>query len=146
MGDNISLTAFPQSIRPPAVATSTVTTSAVDVSGYRGSAFVVHCGASADTLSGSVYWTAKLQSSATELGTYADVADADVQIASTNAFGLVNDPAEDDELYWIGYNGTDAWVKVVITATGTHTNGTPISVFVLFGLPDLGGSTAKVNP
>lgn len=130
----------------PINATATATSSACDVSGYEGAAFCVAYGISADTLTGSLYWTAKLQSCATENGSYADVATADIQIAATNSFGLIDDMAEDNAMYWIGYNGTNQWVKVVVTATGSHTLGTPITIIALLGMPRSVSEEGAVNP
>jgi hypothetical protein len=130
----------------PAVKTGTVTSDACDTEGYQGASFHVIYGDSGDTLSASVYWTAKLQSCATEGGTYADVGTDGILIASANSFGLINAPTEDQKLYHIGYNGTDRWVKVVVTATGTHTNGTIITIIADLGMPRTQTLDGAVNP
>ena len=135
-----------QSLTVPATKTDTVTSSVCDVSGYTGAAFYIHYGASGDTLSGTVYWTGKLQECATEDGTFTDVAASDVSGASTNAFGLVNASGEDSAVYGLKYIGTLDYVKVVVTATGTHTNGTPIGVFAGLGMPRAKASDQEVNP
>jgi len=124
---------------------TTVSSSAVDTQGIRGCQFLVYYGNSADTLGANVKLEAKLQSSATEGGTYADVADADVHGSTTNAFALADAPTEDSELYALCYNGTTRWVKILLTLTGAHTNGTPLCMFAIKKKPFTGGDTA-VNP
>jgi len=121
----------------PAVAKSTVTSSVFDATDALGVKFSVNFGESGDTLSGSVYWNCKIQSSATSDGSFTDL-EADDYIVSpsetaSTTFGLVNSAADDDDLYSIGVNdnSTDRYFKVVVTATGTHTNGTPIAVTVV---------------
>lgn len=136
----------PKELYKPTVSTATVTSSAINVNGYPSAMFCVYYGDSADTLSATVYWTGKIQSCATESGTYADVGATEVLIATTNLFGLINAPTEDQKIYVIGYNGTDDWVKVVVTPTGTHTNGTPIGVFAILGMPRSVVTDVAVNP
>lgn len=144
--ENMEDRVYPKLLTAPANATATVTSAACDTEGYEGAAFAVIYGNSGDTLSASVYWTAKLQSCATEGGTYADVGSADVLIGTANSFGLINAPTEDQELYWLGYNGSDRYVKTVVTPTGTHTNGTIISIVALLGMPRTQSDDGKVNP
>ena len=135
-----------KSLTAPAVATATVTSSAIEVTGYTGTNFYVFYGNSADTLSDTVYWTASLKECATESGTYTAVAADDVSGPSTNAFGLVNAPTEDQQIYGIGYTGSLDFVKVVVTATGTHTTGTPIGIFCALGLPRSQTTDQDYNP
>jgi len=130
----------------PVNSTATVTSSAVDVSGYTGSKFHVYYGDSADTLAADLCWTAKLTECATESGTYTDVAVGDVIGADANSFGLVNAPTEDQKIYSLGYQGTCDFVKVVVTATGTHSSGTPIAIFCELGLPRSQTTDYDVNP
>jgi len=129
-----------------AVKTATVTSDVCDTEGYQGASFHVIYGDSGDTLSSTLYWTAKLQSCATEGGTYADVGTDGILIASSNSFGLINAPTEDQGIYHIGYDGTDRYVKVVVTATGTHTNGTIITIIAELGMPRMMSEDGKVNP
>ncbi|MGE0754582.1 MAG: hypothetical protein AB7L92_05420 [Alphaproteobacteria bacterium] len=114
----------------PVVATSTQTSSAIDLQGYNSANIVFAVGQSGDTLSGGVYWTLKLQESDTDSG-YTDVAASD--ISSGAATVVVDDPAEDDAAYSLGYIGTKRYVKAVVTPTGSHSNGTPIGVIALRG-------------
>ena len=135
-----------QQLTDPATATDTVTSAACDTEGYPGIMLIVSYGASGDTLSDSVYWSAKLTSCATEGGTYADVDDGDVLGASTNAFGIVNATTEDDAAYGLCYNGSDRYVKVEVTAEGTHAYGTVIGVYAVKRLPRTVTDEFKVNP
>jgi hypothetical protein len=116
----------------PANATATVTSGETDLAGYEGLTCQVSYGESADTLSGSLYWTAKLQESDTSGASFTDVAAADVvtnEATAANSFGLVNAAAEDDASYYLGYKGNKRYVRVVVTATGSHSSGTPIAIF-----------------
>ena len=133
----------------PATKTADVTSDAVDVSGYAGALFNIFYGNSGDTLSGTTKWDCKLQSCSTESGTYTDVADADVESnlsSQDNSFGLCDAPADDSQIYSLSYKGDHNWVKVVCTATGTHTYGTPLCIFVTLELPLSKTSEAKVDP
>lgn len=144
--ENIADRIYPKLLSVTSTETAAVTSSACDVEGYEGAAFPVIYGDSLDTLSSTVYWTAKLTECATESGTYTDVGTADVQIGSTNSFGLINAPTEDSEIYWLGYNGSKRYVKVVVTPTGIHTYGTPITIIALLGMPRSQSEDGRVNP
>ena len=122
-----------EQILDPAVATATVTSSACDLQNYESADFSVSFGESGDTLSGTVKWDCKLTECDTEGGSYTDVAAADIIGASSNAFGLVDAAADDDEIYTLGYKGTKQFIKVVVTGTGTHTNGTIIGIYASKG-------------
>ena len=128
---------------------TTKTSSACDMRGYDGGLFVIYYGASLDTLAAGVAMEAKLTECATEDGAYTDVADADVVSDiddQDNAFGLINITGEDSNLYGLSYIGDENFVKVVITLTGAHTNGTPLCVFACKKLPRLMTSELKVDP
>lgn len=135
-----------KSLSIPATATATVTSDACDVSGYQGVILNVYYGDSADTLASDLCWTAKLKECATESGTYTDVSDDDVLGADTNSFGLVNAPTEDSAIYSLGYNGTKDYVKVEVTATGSHSSGTPIAVWADLGMPRSQTTDYSANP
>lgn len=114
----------------PAVATTTKTSSAIDLQGYGSALVVFSIGATGDTLSGSVYWTLKLQHSDDD-SSYADVAVADLN--NTAATVVIDASTEDETSHGFGYVGTKRYLKAVATPTGTHTNGTPIGVVALRG-------------
>lgn len=123
-----------KSLTAPVNSTSTVTSTAQDVSGYTGSAFYIHYGDSADTLAADLYWEGKLKESATSGGAFTDVSSDDVS-TDTNSFGLVNAPTEDEQIFSVRYLGSQKFVKVEVTATGTHSSGTPIGITCALGLP-----------
>lgn len=92
---------------------------------------IVNVGQSADTLSGSLYWTFKVQESDDD-NDYTDAADADVIARNGNTEQAGNEvvidaPAEDEVALSFGYIGNKLYSRVVATATGTHTNGTPLA-------------------
>lgn len=106
---------------------------AVDLAGYETALIVVQCGISADTLSGSVLHTFKLQESNTTTdGDFTDVAAADME--GTNGT-VIDDAAEDPATIVWGYKGSKRYIRVFDDTTGTHTNGTPISAVVVRGRP-----------
>jgi hypothetical protein len=145
--EDISERVFPKLLKAPAVLTTVAFTSAAcDVRGYEGAAFAVIYGDSGDTLSASVYLTAKITECDTESGVYTDVATADIQIGATNSFGKIDAPTEDQAIFWIGYGGSKGWVKVVVTPTGTHTNGTIVGIFAIIGMPRTQTADGNVNP
>lgn len=118
----------------PATVTSTQTSAAIDLRGYDSLSVAFALGQSGDTLSGSVYWTLKLQDSDDD-ASYSDVAASGV--LNTAATITVDDAAEDSAVYTIGYTGGKRYVKAVATATGTHSNGTPMAIVALRGTPSL---------
>ena len=134
-----------KTLTAPVNSTGTVTSSSVDVSGYTGSAFYVHYGDSADTLAAGLYWEAKLKECATSGGTFTDVSSDDIS-TDTNAFGLVNAPTEDQAVFGVRYLGSQKFVKVEVTATGSHSSGTPIGLFCALGLPRSQTSDQPTDP
>lgn len=105
----------------------------VDLAGFEGALLLAHIGASLDTLSGSVYMTVGFQESDVVGSGYADIAAADLLGGLNNV--VIDAAAEDEIVIQRGYVGAKQFVRVLITFTGTHTNGTPISAVVIKGLP-----------
>lgn len=124
----------------PAVSTATKTSSSVDLQGYNSANVVFAIGQSGDTLSGSVFWTLKLQHSDDD-SSYSDVTAAD--ISSGTATVVVNSPSLDRTTYGFGYIGAKRYLKGMATPTGTHTNGTPIGILAL---RDTSGYRPVVTP
>lgn len=116
----------------PVVSTATKTSTAIDLQGYNGANVIFNIGQSGDTLSGSVYWTLKLQHSDDD-STYTDTATADLN--SPSLTNVVNSSSLDRTAYSFGYQGNKRYLKAVATPTGTHTNGTPIAILALRGTP-----------
>ena len=114
----------------PAVSTVTRTSTAIDLQGYNAASVVFAIGQSGDTLSGSVFWTLKLQHSDDD-STYTDVAVAD--LLNSAATVVVNSASLDRAAYAFGYQGSKRYLKGVATPTGTHTVGTPIGMIAMRG-------------
>lgn len=112
----------------PVVSTTTKTSSAIDLQGFNSVNVVFAVGQSGDTLSGSVYWTLKLQHSDDD-SSYTDTAAAD--ISSGTATIVIDASNEDRTAYGFGYIGSKRYLKAIATPTGTHTNGTPIGVVAM---------------
>lgn len=109
---------------------------AVDMQGYDSVMFAAAVGASGDTLSGSVKIELELEES-DDNSTFTDVADDDildaVEGSNDGCFAVIDDAAEDDAVYKVGYRGTKRYVRPVVNVTGTHTNGTPIGIIAVQG-------------
>ena len=120
----------------PVNSTATKTSSTIDLQGFNSLEVLFCLGTAGDTLSGSVYWTLKLQDSDDD-STYADVAAANLLNGAATV--VVNSMSLDETVVPFGYNGGKRYVKAVATPTGTHTNGTPIGVIALRG-------TASIRP
>jgi hypothetical protein len=129
----------------PATKTTTTLSSACDLAGYEGCLVRFHCGTFGDTQSGSVYIEAELQDS-DDNSTYAAVANAYVSFPSAysartgTAVGTffqskTTGAADTAGLYDVGYAGAKRYLKVNVRMTGTHTNGTPMTVSFTRMLP-----------
>jgi hypothetical protein len=114
----------------PAVSNNTKTSSTIDLQGHNGLSVLFALGQAGDTLSGTVFWTLKLQHSDDD-STYADIAAADSSIGVLTI--VVNGTTLDKQTYVLGYIGNKRYVKAVATPTGTHTVGTPLGMISLRG-------------
>ena len=123
------------------VVTADANGASIDMQGYNSLMVIGAIGASGDTLSGSVYIELELEESDDD-STFTDVADADLQNSvtgtNTGTFAVINDPAEDSQVYKTGYKGTKRYVRPVVNVTGTHTNGTPIALLMVRGNAESG--------
>lgn len=145
LANNLTVT----QILDPATITSAATTNSngVDTALTTGSVMlVVNTGESGDTLSSTVKWDYILEDSA-DNATFAAVTDTDFvtygTVDSSGIFATVDAAAEDDAAYKIGYVGPKRYVRVSISRTGTHTNGTPhgaIGITSPIHKPDSGGN------
>lgn len=115
-----------------------VVTATTDLTGVDGAdalsvSHIVNLGDSADTLSGSVLWTFTLEESDASGSGFTTAADADAIVRngnteqSTNSI-VVDAPGEDQVALSFGYIGSKRYSRVTATATGTHSNGTPLAV------------------
>jgi hypothetical protein len=119
-----------QQVLNPAVSNTTKTSSTIDLQGFYSSTVVFSVGQSGDTLSGSVFWTLKIQHSDDD-STYVDVPLSGLLNAAQTV--VVDSSTKDRAAYGFGYIGGKRYVKAVATPTGTHTVGTPIGVIALKG-------------
>ncbi len=112
----------------PAVSTVTRTSTAIDLQGFNAANVVFAIGQSGDTLSGSVYWTLKIQHSDDD-SIYTDVALTDLNNSALTV--VVNSSSLDRTAYSFGYQGNKRYLKGVATPTGTHSVGTPIGILAM---------------
>ena len=110
----------------------------IDMQGYSSVAFLGNVGVSGDTLSGSVVIELALEESDVSGSGFTAVADEDIidavaGAAQTGTFAVIDDPAEDDTVYKVGYRGHKRYVRPIVNFIGTHTNGTPISFTGILG-------------
>ena len=111
----------------------------VDNRGFESVLHFVTLGVSGDTLSVSVKVELKLEDSIDDV-TFVAVTNADhvnintgssdgvvVEPDSNGIFATIDDPAEDDLVYAIGYRGLKRHSRVVYDITGSHSNGMPMS-------------------
>lgn len=116
----------------PINSTVTRTSTAIDLQGYNSASVVFAVGQSGDTLSGSVYWTLKLQHSDDD-SIYTDLTTADLFNSSTTI--VIDSPSEDRTSYVFGYIGNKRYLKGIATPTGTHSVGTPLGILATRGTP-----------
>jgi len=114
----------------PVVSTTTKTSTTIDLQGYNAASVVFSIGQAGDTLSGSVYWTLKLQHSDDDT-TYVDLATGDLNSPSLTS--VLNATTLDKTAYSFCYQGAKRYLKAIATPTGTHAVGTPIGVISLRG-------------
>lgn len=116
----------------PVVMTATKTGAGADKRGFRGTLHVISIGDSGDTLSGSVYFTVKIEDSDDD-STYAAAVTADVigQTLTAGVMDTIDAPTEDSKNILVQYVGASRYSRIVLTITGTHTSGTPVSIMAL---------------
>lgn len=112
----------------PALKTASITSNTIDMQGYNSLVAIATIGATGDTLSGSVYWTVSIEESDDD-STYTEVAAADLHNGVNNV--VIDDNSEDQIPVKYGYKGSKRYLRVKVTKTGTHTNGTPMGVIAL---------------
>jgi hypothetical protein len=103
----------------------------VDLAGFDSAKMIAHIGDSGDTLSGSVYMTVAFQESDVLGSGYANIAADDLKGGLNDV--VIDAPTEDQVAVQRNYVGGKRYVRVLVTFTGTHTNGTPISAVVVKG-------------
>lgn len=111
----------------PIVVDVTKESSAIDLNGANSALIVFECGVPGDTLSSTVKFTPGVTESDDD-STYTAVAAGD--IVGTLA-AVASGTAASRQV--VGYKGEKRYLKVQLTAAGTHTNGTPWAVTVIKG-------------
>lgn len=140
-----------ESCLAPIVKTSTTNCTGVDTAGATGLAFLVHYGATGDTLGSTVYVEGKVQKS-TDNSSFTDCGATELiskdGSSSSNSFALINDNSEDDEIYMAGVNIDPSYryYRVVLTFTGTHTYGIEVGVSAILNGCNVPVSTNLLTP
>ena len=129
----------------PATRTASANSASCDLKGVEAATFAVSYGAAGDTLSASVKIEAKLQES-DDGSTWADVSGSDLVGTTTNQFALADANADANAVYVVGYRGTKRYVRVVVTYTGTHTNGTPCAAYAILSKQSKAPVSYTVTP
>lgn len=132
MSDNIYGNVSTSQLLSPVNSTSTKTSSSADTRGFNDNVVIVNIGVALDSLSGSRYWTIQLEESANN-STFTSVADSDT--GNGAASFVLNSSITDDQAYVMNYTGSKRYIRVVITATGSHSIGTPMGVTAILGKP-----------
>jgi hypothetical protein len=114
----------------PVVSTTTKTSTAIDLKGFNSAMVAFAIGQTGDTLSGSIYWTLKIQHSEDNVD-YTDVTTADLH--NSAATSVVNSNSLDETVYNFGYKGAKRYLKAVATPTGSHSSGTPVAIIAVLG-------------
>lgn len=136
-----------------AVLTSTTNGSTVDLKDAEAVNVILDVGQSGDTLSGSVYWTITAQESS-DNSSWSTITDSDklliavagtIQSAATSV--VIDDAAEDSTTVEVSYKapGGERYFRIVVTATGTHSNGTPMSASAVKGYLKVSPESGKAN-
>lgn len=110
----------------PAVETVTLNSAEIDTQGFSANRISFFVGQSGDTLSGSIKWNFKLQESDISGSGFANVADENVY--EDENLGTVDSDSDDEQVYHFNYRGNCRYLRGIATATGTHSNGTPMSI------------------
>lgn len=107
------------------------------------------CGISADTLSGSLFYTVKLEESDTDSdGAFLAITEASRVVTGltparttapdgTGIIATVDDPSEDPFHFRIGVHPKKRFLRLWLDTTGTHTNGFPATVVAQGFLPSV---------
>ena len=110
----------------------------VDRKGFGSLMFVVNSGIEGDTLSGSVKFDFILEHSDDDTTFTAVTSSTDVTEGSVDSSGIfltLDANGETPQTSQIVYIGGKRYARVKIDATGSHSNGTPISIQGILGNP-----------
>lgn len=112
----------------------------IDTKGFGSAVAVASLGVSGDTLSGSLKIEVIAEESDDNVSFTPITTASHIQGSTPAAGGIVatiDDAAEDDVVVTIGYLGYARYFRLRLDFTGTHTNGTPISMIGLRGHPHI---------
>ena len=134
--DRVSKQKVDQVITPDAAINADAQSAEGDMQGYGALTFVTGVGVSLDTLSGAVSIELALEESDVSGSGFTAVADEDIidpvaGLEQTGSYANVDDPAEDDLAYKVGYIGHKRYVRTIVNFVGTHTSGTPIAAWAI---------------
>ena len=122
----------------PVTASATVAAVEVDLQGYNSATVLAYFGTNAGTLSATDKWTVVMTHADDDgtgvAGTYANVGEDDV-LGVTPASGVIltlDDDAEDNTAYKVGYVGGKRFIKIGLTKAGSAPN-IPVSICVIKG-------------
>jgi hypothetical protein len=112
----------------------------LDLRGFDSAMFSVNVGASGDALAAGVKFDIKMEHADDDgtgsAGAYSAVTATDIVGATPDGSGnliLIDDPAEDSQMYGWSYIGHKRFGKVTITPSAGNTNGTPFSIDLVKG-------------
>ena len=121
-----------------AVRTAAANGTGVDLQGYESAVLIADVGAEGDTLSTSTYFEISLEHS-DDNSSWSDVEQADIVDGTISSGGIWlkldgtagGNPDTAGEIYRVGYVGGKRYIRGVLAKTNTHSNGTPIGLFVI---------------
>jgi len=118
----------------PAVVTADANGTGVDLQGFESAMVIVNTGIEGDTLSGSVKFDFILEES-DDNSTYTAVTSStsvtETSVDSSGIFLTLDANGETPQIKQIGYIGGKRYIRCKIDATGTHSNGTPMSIEII---------------
>ena len=122
----------------PIVQAADADTTGVDLQGFESAMVIVNTGIEGDTLSGSVKFDFILEES-DDNSTYTAVTSStsvtETSVDSSGIFLTLDANGETPQIKQIGYIGGKRYIRCKIDATGTHSNGTPMSIEIIKGNP-----------
>jgi hypothetical protein len=122
----------------PAVVTADANGTGVDLQGFESAMVIVNTGIEGDTLSGSVKFDFILEESddnSTFTAVTSSTSVTETSVDSSGIFLTLDANGETPQITQIGYIGGKRYIRCKIDATGTHSNGTPMSIEVIKGNP-----------
>jgi hypothetical protein len=122
----------------PAVVTADANGTGVDLQGFESAMVIVNTGIEGDTLSGSVKFDFILEESddnSTFTAVTSSTSVTETSVDSSGIFLTLDANGETPQITQIGYIGGKRYIRCKIDATGTHSNGTPMSIEIIKGNP-----------